>query len=99
MWQIMKTARLRLERYGRTGERFHKRIVTLDETWVRSYQPKLKRQSNQWRLIDYPWPKKYRQEQDPLKVVFVVAYDFDGVLVTHSVPPENPVTFWTNCAP
>ena len=35
--------------------------------------------------------KKYRHEQDPLKVMFIVAYDFDGVLVTHSVPAGNRV--------
>ena len=34
-------------------------------------------------------PKKYWQDQDLFKVMFIVACDFDGVLVTHSVPPGN----------
>ena len=32
-----------LERYGCEGERFFRRIITLDKTWVQCYQPKLKR--------------------------------------------------------
>ena len=35
--------------------------------------------------------KKYLQDQDPLKVMSIVAYDFDGVFVTHSVPTGNRV--------
>ena len=34
---------------------------------------------------------KYRQEQEPLKLMFIVTYDFDGVLVTHSVPAGSHV--------
>ena len=33
----------------------------------------------------------YRQEQDPRKVMFILACDFDGILVTHSVPAGNRV--------
>ena len=58
-------------------------IITLDETWVLCYQPKLKGQSNEWRHNDFRRPKKYRKEQYPLKVMFIVAYDFDGDFVTH----------------
>ena len=36
-WQGMETASLHLERYGPEGERFLRRIVTLDETLVRCY--------------------------------------------------------------
>ncbi|KAJ4430430.1 hypothetical protein ANN_22646 [Periplaneta americana] len=52
MWQRIETARLHLERYGREGERVFRRIITLDETWVRCYQPKSKRQSSQKAWVD-----------------------------------------------
>ena len=58
MWQRMETARLYFERYGRDGERFLRRIITLGETWVRCYQPKSKRKSNEWRHNDSPQPFK-----------------------------------------
>ena len=86
MWQRMETARLQLGRYEREGERFRKRIIPLDETWVLYYEPKLMRQSNVCRYNDYSRPNMYRQEQYTFKVVFSAAYDFDGLLVTHSVP-------------
>ena len=38
-----------------------------------------------------PHCKKNQQEQDPLKVMLIVAYDFDGVLVTYSVSVGNRV--------
>ena len=41
MWQKMGTARLHLERYGREGERFLGRIITLDETWFRCLPTKI----------------------------------------------------------
>ena len=90
-WQRMETVRLHLECCGQEGEHFLRHIITLDETRVRCYQPKLKRQSNEWRHNDSPWPQKYWQEQDPIKVMFIVAYDFNGVLVIHSVPVESRV--------
>ena len=91
MWQTMETARLQLECFQHEGEHFLRCFVTLDETWVQCYQPKLKRQSNEWWHNDSLWPNKYRQQQDPLKVMFIIAYDFDGVLVTPSIAVENSV--------
>ena len=83
MWQRKETARLRLEHYEREAERFLRRIITSGETSVRRYQPKLKRDSNEWRHNDSPRLKKCRQEQDPFKVMFIVAYDFDGVIIAY----------------
>ena len=78
--------------YGHEANVSLRPIITLAETWVRCCQRKLKRQSNEWQHNDSAWQKKkYRQEQDPLKVMYIVAFDFDGVLVTHSVPAGNRV--------
>ena len=87
----METVNLHLGRYGRKDERFLSSIITLEETWFQYHQPKLKRQSNEWRHNDSPRSKKYRQEQDSFKVMFIVAYGFDCDLVTHSVPAGNRV--------
>ena len=45
-WQRYAIAQDLLNRYQREGDDFLGRIVTLDETWARSYEPHLKRQSN-----------------------------------------------------
>ena len=67
VWQRMETARLHLERYGREGERFLRRIITLGESWVRCYQPESKRESNEWRHND-----SQRLERDPLPVMLTL---------------------------
>ena len=52
---------------------------------------KMKRLSKVWRYNDSPRLKNYRQGHDLLHVMFIVAYDFYGVLVAHSVRADNPV--------
>ena len=47
-----------LERHKTEGENFLNRIVAIDETWIRSYEPELKRQSSEWHKTKTP--------QDPL---------------------------------
>jgi hypothetical protein len=37
-----------LSRFSKEGRDFLSRIVAIDETWVRSYEPELKRQSAEW---------------------------------------------------
>ena len=37
---------MHLEQYEHEGEAFLRRIITTDESWVKAYEPKLKRQSN-----------------------------------------------------
>ena len=38
-----------LHRYQTEGEEFLKRIVALDKTWIRDFEPELKSQSSQWK--------------------------------------------------
>jgi hypothetical protein len=47
-----------LHRYQTEGEEFLKRIVALDETWIRDFEPELKSQPSQWKHTDSPCPKK-----------------------------------------
>ena len=64
----------------------------MDETWARSYKPNLKRQSNEWQYSSSPRPKKVRLTQCTVKVMFIVAYDIDGVILHHAVPPRQSTT-------
>ena len=61
------------------------------ETWACSYTPNLKRQSNEWKHPGYPRPKKARPTQFAVKMMFIVAYDTDGVILHHVVPPRQTV--------
>ena len=52
-----------LSRFGLEGQDFLSRIVAIDEMWVRSYEPELKRQSAVWHTPVSPRPAKYRRTQ------------------------------------
>ena len=62
-------------------------IITIDETWVRAYEPELKRQrqSAEWRHEESPRRQKSRQNLSPLKLMVILAYDVQGVILCHMV--------------
>ena len=73
----------------REGDDFLGRIFAMDETWARSYEPNLKRQSNEWKHPGFLCPKKVRPTQCAVKVMLIVAYDTDGVIMYHAVYPRQ----------
>ena len=78
-------------RYHKEGESFIQRIVAIDETWIRSYEPELKRQSSEWRHPDSPRPQKFRHEQSKVKQMMIFAYDHIGIILADAVPVGQPV--------
>ena len=87
----VKIARTLLHRYGEEGDEMLQRIVAIDETWIRSFEPELKRQSNEWHTKDSPRPLKFRRSQNCPKMLMIFAYDFRGVLTAHRVPTGRTV--------
>ena len=85
----VKIARSLLHRYGKEGDEMLQRIVAIDETWIRSFEPELKRQSSEWHTKDSPRPLKFRRSQNRPKMLMIFAYDFRGVLSAHRVPTVN----------
>ncbi|KAK3777739.1 hypothetical protein RRG08_007152 [Elysia crispata] len=57
------------------------RIITGDETWVYSWDPETKRQSAEWRDFDEPRPEKVRRKQGALKVMHMIFFDMNGVIL------------------
>ena len=52
----VKIARSFLHRYREEGDEMLQRIVAIDETWIRSFEPELKRKSSEWHTKDSPRP-------------------------------------------
>ncbi|KAJ4427997.1 hypothetical protein ANN_24010 [Periplaneta americana] len=77
---LKRSGKALLHRHQREGDDFLGRIIAMDETWTRSYEPNLKRQSNEWKHPGSPHPKKVRPTQSAVKETFIVAYDIDGLL-------------------
>ena len=67
------------------------RIVAIHETWIRSFEPELKRQSSEWHTKESPRPIKYHLSQNCPKMPMIFAYDFRGVLTAHQVPTGRTV--------
>lgn len=87
----LRVAQNLLERYEKEGESFISRIVAIDETWLRSYEPELKRQSTEWHTPASPRPAKFIRKQGNLKLMMICAYDSSGVLLMHRVKPGQTV--------
>ena len=66
---------IHLKRNQNEGENFLNNIITVDETWVRAYEPELKRQSAEWRHEGSPRRQNFRQNPSPVKLMVILAYD------------------------
>ena len=74
---------IHLEMYQNEGENLLNNIITIDETWVRAYEPELKRQSAEWRHERSPRRQNFRQNPSPVKLMVILAYDVQGVILCH----------------
>ena len=63
--------------------------------WARSYEQNLKRQSNERKNPGSPHPKKVYPTQ--CAVMFIVAYDIDGVILPHNVPQWQVINTAYHC--
>ena len=88
----MDIATTLLNRYEMEGENFLSRIVAIDETWIRSYEPERKQQSSEWHTPASPRPIKFRRKQGNLKMMMIFAYDCVGVLAAERIPLGKTVT-------
>ncbi|KAK3799631.1 hypothetical protein RRG08_059677 [Elysia crispata] len=75
-----------LRRFQTEQNDFLGRIITGDETWVYSWDPETKRQSAEWRNFDEPRPEKVRRKQGALKVMHMISFDMNGVILRWPVP-------------
>ena len=72
------------EIFDTEDQTFFRRIVTIDETWIRYFEPELKSQSNEWKATGSYRPKKFRRAQSKVKQMMIFAYNYHGVIMTES---------------
>ena len=58
------------------------KVVAIDETWIRDFEPELKSQSSEWRGKGSPRPKKFKRAQSNVKQMMIFAYNYKGVIMT-----------------
>ena len=56
-------------------------IITIDETWVRAYEPELQHQSAEWRHEGSPRRQKFHQNPSPVQLMVILPYDVQGVIL------------------
>ena len=84
-WCRYETCHIHLGRYQNEGENLNN-IITIDETWVRAYEIELKRQSAERRHEGSPQRRqKFYQNPSPVKLMVILAYDVQGVILCHMV--------------
>jgi len=71
-----------LQRYQDEGDDMLSRIITGDESWVHHYESGTKRASMQWKHPVSPVHKKFNVTPSAGKVMLMVFWDCQGVLLT-----------------
>lgn len=62
------------------------RIVTVDETWIRQYDPESKQESMQWIKKGERPPKKFKVEKSASKIMATIFWDSEGILLIDYLP-------------
>jgi len=81
-----------LHRFREEGKELLQKMVAIDETWIRDFEPELKSQSSEWRGKGSPRPKKFKRAQSNVEQMMIFAYDCKGVIMTDRVPSGTTVT-------
>ena len=79
-----------MERFTDDPELISK-IITSDETWIFLYDPETKRQSMHWKTPTSPRVKKARMSKSKLKVMLIVFFDINGIIMIEWVPQGQTV--------
>jgi hypothetical protein len=71
-----------LQRWRNEGNAFLDRILTVDESWMHSFDPQLKQENAEWRAPMSPRKKLARRSQGTLKVMHVLFFSEMGLCLT-----------------
>jgi hypothetical protein len=81
-----------LHRFREEGNEFLQKVVAIDETQIRDFEPELKSQSSEWRGKGSPRPKKFKRVLSNVKQMMIFAYGCKDVIMTDRVPSCTTVT-------
>ena len=70
---------------------FLSRLVTMDETWLYHYDRETKQQSMEWWHSDSLHPKKFRVQKSAGKVLALIFWDQDGILLIDYLPKGQTI--------
>jgi len=88
VWKLQQLLHI----FREEGNEFLQKVVAIDETWIRDFEPEMKSQSSEWRGKGSSRPKKFKRAQSNVKQMIIFAYDCKGVIMTDRVPSGTTVT-------
>lgn len=65
------------------------RLVTVDETWIRQYDPESKQESMQWIEKGEKPPRKFKVERSASKLMATIFWDCEGILFIDYLPKNT----------
>ena len=81
-----------LKRFRSKEDNFRSRLVTVDDTWVHYYEPENKAQSRQSVGPGSPRPKKFKTQPSAGKVMAVVFWDAQCVIMLDFLAKKSTIT-------
>jgi len=69
----LEIAQQLLHRFREEGNEFLQKVVAINKTWIRDFEPELKSQSSEWRGKGSPTPKKFKRTQSNVKQMTIFA--------------------------
>ena len=66
-------------------------IVTSDEFWIHHYDPLSQLEAKIWKRLGEQTPTRLRQERSAGKIMMIIFWDKDGVLLTEYLPRETTI--------
>ncbi|GBP68762.1 Histone-lysine N-methyltransferase SETMAR [Eumeta japonica] len=82
----LQTSKDFLELVGDNIDEICDQIVTVDETWIRQYDPEFKQDSMQWTKKGERPPKKFKVKKSASKLMATIFWDSEGVLLIDYLP-------------
>jgi len=80
-----------LESFRRDPNYFFSRLVTIEKTGLYHYDPETKQQSMEWRHNDSPRAKKFRVQKSAGRVLALIFWDQDGILLIDYLPKGQTI--------
>ena len=75
-----------------SNRRYRDRIVAIDETWIRSYQPLNPNQAREWRRPGERPPTRVRENMSDRRIMAVVAFHGHKILAFEILKPGETMT-------
>ena len=84
-------------RYEKASDKFLKKVVTCDQTWVWHYEPESKWQSMEWKHVDSPVKKKFKSQRSMGKAMLTILWDMQGPITISFLQKESFVNSANRC--